>query len=182
MLTPVRLRLLVPLVAVGVVLGIAPTASADPGRPTPYTHKVLPGPSRAAGAPITVGDLTLHPCAVVRHAYCGHLDRLWEPGDAAAGTITVGFAFVPARDRSRPALGTYVPHEGGPGYSTAGTGLSYAAMYGPLLRRHNLLLVDQRGTGRSEAIDCPGLQNLKTVYSVAARRCGRSLGARRDDS
>ena len=54
----------------------------------------------------------------------------WEPGNPAAGTVRVGFAFVPARDDSRPALGTYVPHEGGPGYSTTGTGASYAAMYG----------------------------------------------------
>ena len=61
-----------------------------------------------------------------------------------------------------------MPHEGGPGYSTTGTGTSYAAMYGPLLRRHNLLLVDQRGTGRSAALECPALQNLKIAYSVAA--------------
>jgi pimeloyl-ACP methyl ester carboxylesterase len=135
----------------------------------------------ATRLPITVGELTLKPCGVVAHAYCGHLARNWEPDDPAAGQVRVGFAFVPARDSSRPALGTYVPHEGGPGYSTTGTGWSYAAMYGPLLKRHNLLLVDQRGTGRSEAIDCPDLQNLKIAYSVAARRCGRSLGERSDD-
>ncbi len=41
-------------------------------------------------------------------------------------------------------------------------------MYGPLLDRHNLLLVDQRGTGRSAALDCPALQNLTIAYSVAA--------------
>jgi pimeloyl-ACP methyl ester carboxylesterase len=112
---------------------------------------------------------------------CGHLDRPWEPARPGAGTIRVGFAFVPARDQSRPTLGTLVPHEGGPGYSTTGTGASYAAMYGPMLRRRNLLLVDQRGTGRSTPIDCPDLQNLTTAYSMAARRCSQSLGPRRDD-
>src|SRR6188472_1593405 len=99
----------------------------------------------ATRLPIAVGELTLKPCGVVAHAYCGHLDRNWEPGNPPAGQVRVGFAFLPARDDSRPALGTYVPHEGGPGYSTTGTGWSYAAMYGPLLKRHNLLLVDQRG-------------------------------------
>ena len=54
-------------------------------------------------------------------------------------------------------------------------------MYGPLLRRRNLLLVDQRGTGRSQALNCPALQDLKIAYNVAAGRCGRSLGARADD-
>jgi len=176
-----RLRLLVPLTVGALALGLAPSASADPG-PSPYRHRLVE--ARATDAkrpPITVGGLTLKPCGVVAHAYCGHLARNWEPGNPAAGQVRVGFAFVPARDDSRPALGTYVPHEGGPGYSTTGTAWSYAAMYGSLLKRHNLLLVDQRGTGRSEPIDCPELQNLKIAYSVAAGRCGRSLGSRSDD-
>ncbi len=185
MLTLMRARFLVPLTAslvvVAAALALIPPASADPG-PTPYAHRLAsPHVADRGRTPITVGDLTLKPCGVVARAYCGHIARNWEPGNPAAGRVRVGFAFVPARDDSRPALGTYVPHEGGPGYSTTGTGASYAEMYGDLLRRHNLLLVDQRGTGRSEAIDCPALQNLKIAYSVAARRCGRSLGARSDD-
>ena len=110
---------------------------------------------------------------------CGSIVRPWEPGNPAAGTVRVGFAFVPAR--RGPAIGTVVPHEGGPGYSTTGTGSSYAAMYGPLLDRRNLLLVDQRGTGLSEPIHCPALQDLRMAYRVAAGRCGRKLGDRADD-
>ena len=163
-----------------------PSASARPplrSRAVPHptgTGSASPGTSGRA-PPITVGDVTLRPCGVVSHAWCGHIRRAWEPGNPAAGTLRVGFAFAPARDHSRPALGTFVPHEGGPGYSTTGSGSSYAAMYGRLLRRHNLLLVDQRGTGRSAALSCPDLQNLTIAYSVAAGRCGRSLGARSDD-
>jgi pimeloyl-ACP methyl ester carboxylesterase len=167
--------------ASALLLGVAATATAGGGKPVPLDHRT--GPSRTAstaGAPVTVGSLRLHPCTVVRRAVCGHLDRPWEPARPGAGTIRVGFAFVPARDQSRPTLGTLVPHEGGPGYSTTGTGASYAAMYGPMLRRRNLLLVDQRGTGRSTPIDCPDLQNLTTAYSMAARRCSQSLGPRRD--
>jgi pimeloyl-ACP methyl ester carboxylesterase len=181
MLTVMRLRLLVPLVTGALALGLAPSAAGDPG-PTPYRHRLTgAGPAEKGRQPITVGDLTLKPCHVVARAYCGHLDRHWEPGNSAAGKVRVGFAFVPAAAGTKPALGTYVPHEGGPGYSTTGSGASYAAMYGPLLQRRNLLLVDQRGTGRSEALDCPDLQNLKIAYSVAAGRCGRSLGKRSDD-
>jgi pimeloyl-ACP methyl ester carboxylesterase len=185
MLTPMRLRFLVPLVtgalALGLAVGVAPSASGDPG-PSPYRHRLTePVRTSTARPPITVGHLTLKACQVVARAYCGHIDRSWEPGHSGAGKVHVGFAFVPAADDSRPALGTYVPHEGGPGYSTTGSGASYAAMYGPLLRRHNLLLVDQRGTGRSEALVCPDLQNLTIAYSVAAGRCGRSLGDRSDD-
>ncbi len=118
---------------------------------------------------------------MVQGAYCGRLDRPWEPRNPKAGTIRIGFAYRPATDRHQRVLGTLVPHEGGPGYATTASGSSYAAMYGPLLQRRNLLLVDQRGTGRSDPIDCPALQNLTIAYSVAARRCSTRLGARRDD-
>ena len=54
---------------------------------------------------------------------------------------------------------------------------SYAEMYGPLLDRRNLLLVDQRGTGRSEPIDCPALQDLKLRLRTWPRQV-RSLARR----
>lgn len=139
-------------------------------------------PTPASAAPgVTVGDLTLHPCAVTARALCGSIRRAWEPDHPESGTVRVGFAFVPARDTSRPALGTVVPHEGGPGYSTTGSTSYYTEMYAGLLERRNLLLVDQRGTGRSEPVDCPQLQDLTIAYKVAAARCARSLGERADD-
>ena len=149
----------------------------------------LPVPAHAAEVSTNStggAAVKLAPCKVLPHARCGSIERPWEPGNPAAGTVTVGFAFVAARDRSKPTLGTVVPHEGGPGYSTTGTASSYAAMYGALLDRRNLLLVDQRGTGRSEPIDCPALQHptpkdVKAGYAVGAAACGASLGARADD-
>ena len=136
-------------------------------------------PSRTATT--KVGSLTLQRCDVLPRALCGSISRLWDPAHPAQGQVRVGFAYVPARDTSRPALGTVVPHEGGPGYSTTGTATEYSQMYGALLRRRNLLLVDQRGTGRSGALNCPALQDLKTAYNVAARKCGLSLGVHADD-
>jgi pimeloyl-ACP methyl ester carboxylesterase len=179
-----RVSFLIPITVAALALGLSPAAQADPGGGAPYQHRVgpnAPAPASRARQPITVGGLTLRPCSVVAHAWCGHIRRDWEPGNPSAGTLSVGFAFAPARVADKPALGTFVPHEGGPGYSTTDSGTAYAQMYGPLLQRHNLLLVDQRGTGRSAPLDCPDLQNLKIVYSVAAGRCGRGLGARSDD-
>lgn len=138
-----------------------------------------PRPALARGT--VVGDLTLHPCNVARRALCGSVQRAWDPKDPAAGTLRVGFAFVPARDTTKPALGTLLVREGGPGYSTTGSASGYVEMYGGLLDRRNLLLVDQRGTGRSEPIDCPGLQDQSGPYRIDAGRCGRRLGALADD-
>ena len=138
-----------------------------PCSPSVGTRPAPAAPPSAAEGDVQVGDLTLKPCKVVRRALCGKIRRAWEPGNPSAGTVKVGFAFVPAR--RQPAIDTLVPHEGGPGYSTTGTGADYAAMYGPLLDRRNLLLVDQRGTGLSQPLRCPDLQNLVLPYNVAAR-------------
>jgi pimeloyl-ACP methyl ester carboxylesterase len=169
------------LVAITLASVPATSAIATPSGPRPDAHSMNAAASAPFARSIMVGSLRLQRCAVIRGAYCGHLARLREPGHTGAGTIRIGFAYRPASDRDQHVLGTVVPHEGGPGYATTASGSAYAAMYGPLLRRRNLLLVDQRGTGMSDPIDCAALQNLKIAYSVAARRCSTSLGPRRDD-
>src|ERR1700736_2719201 len=52
----------------------------------------------------------------------------------------------------------------------------YLALFKPLRRRHDFLLMDNRGTGQSGAIDCHELQTAEkwTVDLIAA--CGTSLG------
>ena len=178
-----RLALVCAAVVAASLVPSGPVVAEPPG--PDLTHRRVPAPAvpepAARRADVQVGELTLQPCRVVRRALCGSVRRLWEPGNPAAGRVRVGFAFVPARDTSVPARGTLVPHEGGPGYSTTGSGSYYRRMYGPMLRHRNLLLVDQRGTGRSRAIDCPALQDLRMPYRIAAGRCGRALGDRADD-
>jgi pimeloyl-ACP methyl ester carboxylesterase len=173
-------------IALGVSASLAalllPIAALDSAQaittPRPGRLPAVASATAAATGAVHVGALDLTPCDVVEGALCGSLTRSWDPTGAVPGTLSVGFAFLPAGDSSKPPLGTVVPHEGGPGYSTTGSGSSYAAMYGPLLARRNLLLVDQRGTGRSAPISCPELQNLTTAYPVAAARCARRLGDR----
>jgi pimeloyl-ACP methyl ester carboxylesterase len=162
-------------VLVAGVLGAGMLAAPASGDVAPAVHA-----HAATRAPIHVGSLLLRPCSVVPGAYCGHLDRPWDSTGVVPGTVRIGFAFVPAMDPGKPLLGTVVPHEGGPGYSTTGSAQSYYDMYGPLLRQRNFLVVDQRGTGRSEPVDCPALQNLVTAYAPAAAKCGKQLGDHAD--
>ncbi len=174
------------LVAMSLLLALPGVGAAHAAPLPPPPHRLRPAtpsttPDAPASARVRVGALRLHRCGVLPHALCGSIARPWEPNRPAAGSVRVGFAFVPARNRHRRVLGTLVPHEGGPGYSTTGTAGSYAAMYGSLLRRHNLLLVDQRGTGRSQPISCAALQDLRIAYRIAAAQCARQLGARADD-
>lgn len=173
----------VPVLAVAaVVVTLVPAPATATVRPEPRPGAMSPpsvrGGMAPAATPVRVGTIDLLPCDVYDGALCGSLPRAWDPTGAVPGTLDVGFAFVPALDTGRPALGTVVPHEGGPGYSTTGSAYSYAAMYGDLLHRRNMLLVDQRGTGLSAPIDCPELQELEGSYPSAARRCAARLGAR----
>jgi pimeloyl-ACP methyl ester carboxylesterase len=171
-----RVSVVVAAVAVTSLLGALVVGSAAAGATTPTRSTT----SSVAGGDVVVGQLTLHPCKVLTRTLCGSLVRPWDPTGAIPGSIRVGFAFLPARDSSHPVLGTLVPREGGPGYSTTGSGADYAHMYGHLLDRRNMLLVDQRGTGKSQPISCPELQNPTGPfnYGSAAGRCAQTLGDR----
>ena len=92
------------------------------------------------------------------------------------GKIKIGFELHPRRDRSRPLLGTIVAVEGGPGYSSTDSRSWFIDLFKPLLNRYQLLIVDNRGTGRSGAILCQPLQSYKGNYVDAVGKCGRQLG------
>ncbi|HUX74833.1 MAG TPA: alpha/beta fold hydrolase [Steroidobacteraceae bacterium] len=128
----------------------------------------------AAPAALTVGSLTLTACRGVA-AYCGSLDRPLDPSAAVAGRIAIHFEYYPPRRSGKP-LGTLVATEGGPGYPATLSRDDYLALFRPLRARRAVVLMDNRGTGRSAALDCAALQSAPrwTVAGVAA--CGRSLG------
>lgn len=151
---------------VGAVLFVGPSQATT----------AAPGPAVTSEETRRVGSVDLHPCDVLPRAWCGTLEREWNPADPSLGTLDVGFAFVPAR--SGRSVGTLVPHEGGPGYSTTSSGAWFAEMYDGLLDDHDLLLVDQRGMGLSSPIRCRALDSGTGSLTKAAGQCGRQLGPR----
>ena len=93
-------------------------------------------------AKLTVGSLTLKYCNSDYRGYCGSLERPLDPKGTVAGSISIGFEYYPRFDRSSPALGTLLPQEGGPGYSSTGTRDAYLNIFGPLRERRDVLIVD----------------------------------------
>jgi pimeloyl-ACP methyl ester carboxylesterase len=95
--------------------------------------------------------------------------------------ITVRFEVFPHSDTTTPAAEPIVAMEGGPGYPSIDSKGEYIPMLGPLLAHHDLILMDQRGTGASDLIDCPTLQNYnglqapKDIQSATAA-CAKRLG------
>jgi pimeloyl-ACP methyl ester carboxylesterase len=123
-----------------------------------------------------LGSPDLRRCQNIPHARCGRIQVPGDPTGSDLGTVTIGFELYPRRDRSRPLAGTIVAVEGGPGYSTTGSRDYYRDLFEPLLDRRRLLLVDLRGTGRSDQILCQPLQSYRGNYLKAVGRCGRQLG------
>ncbi len=132
--------------------------------------------SPAAAAALKVGSLSLKRCAPVQ-GWCGRLERPLDPLGIVPGSVTVYFEYYPHSDAGA-SLGTLVATEGGPGYPATESRDSYLALYEPLRGTHDVLLMDNRGTGRSGAVDCPELQRAPVLTLANVASCGRSLGAR----
>jgi pimeloyl-ACP methyl ester carboxylesterase len=97
-------------------------------------------------------------------------------GAAASGTISIYFEFYPHTDEGK-AAGTLVATEGGPGFPATESRDEYLEFFHSLRAARDVVLMDNRGTGRSGAIDCRPLQTDPTLTEANIGRCGRSLGA-----
>jgi pimeloyl-ACP methyl ester carboxylesterase len=140
--------------------------------------------SAEAGEPVAETSPTsieLGPCdkLPVPDGYrCGEIEVPWERADPELGTTKVGFA-VRQRDQvHEPSQGAIFALEGGPGFASTGTASAYEALFGDLLERHDLVLVDERGTGLSGPVTCPDVQRGRAPEWIAASECARRLGPR----
>ena len=130
----------------------------------------------AAPKTIAVGTLTLSRCDAKFNGYCGSIKRPFDPTGGVQGAIDIGFVYYPRFDQTLPALGTLLPQEGGPGYSTRGTASAYLNIYGSLRERRDVLIIDKRGTGLSGAVNCPAIQTGDPVDPAGLKACGLQLG------
>lgn len=110
----------------------------------------------AAAAP----TLTLEPCrtgGVASSARCGTLE-VWEDREAKAGRrIALNVVVVPSIAAS-PAPDPLFFLAGGPGQAATEVAESVLPLFKEVRESRDLVFVDQRGTGSSNALDCPALQ------------------------
>jgi pimeloyl-ACP methyl ester carboxylesterase len=133
-----------------------------------------PAGARPAADTLRIGHMTLNRCRTPA-PWCGRLARALDPTGAVPGTIAIYFEYYP---HSGPgaAAGTLVATEGGPGYPATDSRDEYLALLAPLRGRYDVLIMDNRGTGRSGALDCRELQNAPQLTEANIGACGRSLG------
>src|SRR5207344_3478366 len=102
------------------------------------------------------------------HDVCGFvrvpLDRRLPDGRM----IRIYFERRSRTERSRRPISTVLSIEGGPGFSTTADRSARIQLWRPLSARRDLLLVDLRGTGRSEPLDSPAFRRHILGYVARA--------------
>ena len=129
-----------------------------------------------SGAVVTRGGpLGLHDCRLQHPAglgsvpaRCGTLQIAENPAEAAGRQLSLAVAVVPALDRPH-ALEPLFIVAGGPGQAASDFYAGDADAFARAQRPHDRVLVDQRGTGRSNRLGCDLPPDLQTKAPSAAR-------------
>jgi pimeloyl-ACP methyl ester carboxylesterase len=109
-----------------------------------------------AARPTIPTELRLAPCAVKGVAHevpCGSIRRPLDPDESQGRTIEVHVAVLPAVARNKHPDPIFFL-AGGPGQSAIDLAGTVQAMLGRFGNRRDIVLVDQRGTGRSAPLEC----------------------------
>jgi pimeloyl-ACP methyl ester carboxylesterase len=131
-------------------------------------------PSLGDGAVrVSFGTLQFTPCtlaaagqAVTLAARCASL-QVPEDRRSDGRRIELAIAWVPSTSKS-PAAEPVVFLAGGPGQSALEAFPMIAPAFRETLRRRHVILVDQRGTGGSHALECPGVFDAEDVSNLDA--------------
>jgi len=117
-------------------------------------------PAAAAEAGADVPALSLHECRLEHPlklasigARCGRLRVAEDPASPGGRAIDLSVAVVPALNRRASAAPLFLL-AGGPGQAAGDLYASYAGAFARINRNHDIVLIDQRGTGRSAPLAC----------------------------
>ena len=111
----------------------------------------------ASPAPADAASLPLEPCrlrGVETEALCGVLQRPLNPAEPGGRQIDIHVAVLPALARNKRPDPVFLL-AGGPGQSAIGLAGTAERLFARLLNRRDVVLVDQRGVGRSAPLECP---------------------------
>jgi pimeloyl-ACP methyl ester carboxylesterase len=132
-----------------VCLALAASACLDAGRPGYHRR--------------------LHPCASDEGpsgAYCGTLAVFEDRMTAAGRRIDLAIVVLPAlSDEQRPDPLVFLA--GGPGQGAARMAAAVGAAFARVRRHRDIVLVDQRGTGRSHPLECASAtESLEAMFAA----------------
>jgi pimeloyl-ACP methyl ester carboxylesterase len=114
-------------------------------------------PTRAASLALTDCLLSLDGYSGQINARCGSLEVLENPQDAGGRKIRLNVAVVKARS-SNPASDPVFLLAGGPGQAATQAYVPLINSLEKIRFKHDLVLIDQRGTGKSNPLACDAVQ------------------------
>lgn len=130
--------------------------------------------------PQGAGALELRPCPEGAGFRCGTLRVPLDHEGRVRGSL--GLRVAAQARAPRRGAGLLVALSGGPGQASVTAAESFAESLAPALRRHRLVVLDQRGTGASGALSCPNVQRLGLLTPLTpaqVRTCAQRIGPRR---
>ena len=140
-------------------------------------------------AGVAAADVPLQSCelpGVKRAAKCGVIEVPENPDKPSGRRLQLGVAIVPAENRAGHD-DPIVPLMGGPGEDAISAAEYFVTTHAAILRDRDLLLIDQRGTGKSNALRCKlydpqnATTSLRDLFPAeAVQRCAQDLSSRAD--
>ncbi len=128
-----------------------------------------------AASPARAADTGPAPCrlrGIEHQALCGSVQRPLDPARPQAMQIAIHYAVLPALARNKQPDPVFF-FAGGPGQSAIEIAPAVSAMLSRFANRRDIVLIDQRGTGRSAPLLCdaddPALP-LADLFSVERQR------------
>ena len=115
-----------------------------------------------AGKLRSLGSLQFKPCSLVSQlpqgapleAQCTTLAVPENRGEPGGRTIALNIAWIPPRNTSDPAPDPVFFLAGGPGQAAVATFPGLAPVFRDVMKDRGVVLVDQRGTGKSNPLNC----------------------------
>jgi len=114
----------------------------------------------------TSGGLMLEDCRIrVARGYpgikarCGRLERREDPANPDSPILSLFVAVVPALSLE-PEPDPFVPIAGGPGQASSDFYAAYQGAFEKVRRNRDIVLLDQRGTGRSAVMNCEADEDI----------------------
>ena len=105
-----------------------------------------------------------------------------ERGDPASRQLRLRFAVLRHTNRKKKPRTPVFVVLGGPGFAPSSEPDNPLFFFEGARRRHDLVLVDYRGEGRSEAINCRPLQRIETSDAATVQRAVGACGAQLRDA
>jgi pimeloyl-ACP methyl ester carboxylesterase len=103
-------------------------------------------------------------------ALCGHLEVAEDPNNASGRKISLRIAKVPARGK-QPQPDPLFLFAGGPGQAITEAYPLLAGVFQGINENRDIVLIDQRGTGGSNALKCPfDMEDLNQAFDLDQMR------------